>query len=260
MGRTTSWVTRRITALQFFAGMGTLVIVSCLAAVALHYFYDLRFIIGVIGIDEANLYTRDLYEINMGVHLNNDLSYAQATQINQSSLQKLYDLRLYLAGYGVFYYAVFGWLYIKRLHDVNLSAWFSSLPLLLFYGALAYFFVEVREAFLKLDLSAIELFEVGTFISLPTKEGFMSVILPRLEFILMQSRDALLVLAIMSGVIFLSALLLFSRESPNHYGVKLNSGSYEKVMGLIMIVVSALLLYYLFHGIIIEEFFVPKKA
>src|SRR5699024_11551458 len=110
----------------------------------------------------------------------------------------------------------------------------SSLPLLLFYGALAYFFVEVREAFLKLDLSAIELFEVGTFISLPTKEGSMSVILPRLEFILMQSRNAILVLAIMKGVIFISALLLFSRESHDPYVMKLYSGSYEPVKGLDM--------------------------
>lgn len=247
-----SVVNRRINALQFFSGMGSLLLCSLLLLSLLFYFYDLRFIFAITKIDEANLFTPIYYEFNLGIYKNTALTEGEVRRINLESLQKLQEIRLQLMtlGGGILFF--FSLLYIKRLRDINLSFWISLLPLTLFFGAFIYFYLAVHEVILHLNFSAIELFELGKIVTLPSKEGWERL-KPLISFILEESQEAYLVLGVMSLVIFLSALLFFSREDPNQYGHKPPVNVYQKVTGGVMIFLVLIVLYYFFATTLLRE-------
>lgn len=243
---------RRINALQFFSGLGSLLLFSLLLLSLLFYFYGIRFIFVVSTIDEANLFSQIYYEFNLGIYKNTVLTENEARKINLENLQKLKEIRpqLITLGGGVLFF--FSLLYIKRLRDINLSSWISLVPLALFFGAFVYFYLAVNEVLVNLNFSAIELFELGKILTLPSKEGWESL-KPLIGFILEESQEAYLVLGVMSFVIFLSALLFFSREDPNHYGHKSLANLYQKIIGGIMICLVLVLLYHFFAATLFSE-------
>lgn len=148
-------------------------------------------------------------------------AYAPPLNANLPAMMKfimnIVDLQYYLLGFAIFLMLGFSYGYIGRLKDAGISSLIALIPLLLFYGLIIFFMVDLI-ALLKESNLLLFMAKFKKFTEAPTLANFQVLFSPEwIAFIAEKKRwlDAGIVLYMM---IVFSAMLVPSQKKKNRYG------------------------------------------